>query len=120
MSVDLALSLASAKPAGKRPYFMDPSVERVLNILMATVQELAVTRERLDTVERLLESKGVVARAEIETFEPTKDQGVERGMWMQEYLTRVLRTLQQEAEAVQAEGEMASEEVATEVSRADA
>lgn len=122
MSLDLALALSSAKPAGKRPYFMDPEVERVLNILMATVQELAVTRERLDTVERLLEAKGVVARAEIERFEPTKDQAAERGLWMQEYLTRVLRIVQQEAEAVDANaaGDLYSEEVAVEVSKADA
>lgn len=120
MSLDLALALSSAKPAGKRPYFMDPSVERVLNILMATVQELAVTRERLDTVERLLEARGVVARSEIDGFEPSRDQAAERGLWMQEYLNRVLRTLQQEAEAVQAKDDLASEEVAVEVSRADA
>jgi hypothetical protein len=120
VSLDLALALSSAKPAGKRPYFMDPSVERVLNILMATVQELAVTRERLDTVERLLEARGVVARSEIDGFEPSKDQAAERGLWMQEYLNRVLRTLQQEAEAVQAKDDLASEEVAVEVSRADA
>lgn len=119
MSIDLALELASAKPAGKRPYFMDPSVERVLNILMATVQELAVTRERLDTIERLLDSKGVIARSEIETFSPNLDQAAERGLWMQEYLTRVLRTVQQEAEAVQAKDDLASEEVAVEVSKAD-
>jgi len=118
MSIDLALALSSAKPAGKRPYFMDPAVERVLNILMATVQELAVTRERLDTIERLLEMKGVVARSEIETFEPTRDQAAERGLWMQEYLNRVLRTVQQEAEALQASDDLASEEVAAEVSRA--
>jgi hypothetical protein len=37
VSLDLALALSSAKPAGSRPYFMDPEVERVLNILMATV-----------------------------------------------------------------------------------
>lgn len=118
MSIDLALALSSAKPAGKRPYFMDPSVERVLNILMATVQELAVTRERLDTIERLLEAKGLLALAEIETFAPTRDQAAERGLWMQEYLNRVLRTLQQEAEALQTKDDLASEEVAAEVSRA--
>ncbi len=120
MSIDIAMALSSAKPAGKRPYFMDPSVERVLNILMATVQELAVTRERLDTVERLLEIKGIVPRSEIEGFEPTGDQAAERGLWMQEYLNRVLRTLQQEAEALQTPGDLASEEVALEVSKADA
>jgi hypothetical protein len=39
---------------------------------------------------------------------------------MQEYLNRVLRTLQQEAEAMQTTDDLASEEVALEVSRADA
>ena len=39
---------------------------------------------------------------------------------MQEYLNRVLRTVQQEAEAIQTRDELASEEVAFEVSRLDA
>ena len=50
--------LANAKSKGKRPYFFDdPAVERVLSITMAVATELAVTRERLDTVERLLEER---------------------------------------------------------------
>jgi len=117
-----ALARSSAKPAGKRPYFLTPETERVLAITMAAVQELAVARERIDTLERLLEAKGVIGRDEIETFAPTPDQAAERGLWMQEYLTRVLRIVQQEAEAVEANaaGDLYSEEVAVEVSRADA
>ncbi len=122
MSTAEALARSSAKPAGKRPYFLTPETERVLAITMAAVQELAVARERIDTLERLLEAKGVIGRDEIETFAPTPDQAAERGLWMQEYLTRVLRIVQQEAEAVEANaaGDLYSEEVAVEVSRADA
>ena len=122
MSIPDALAKASAKPAGKRPYFLDREVERVLAILMATVQELAVTRERLDTVERLLEAKGIGARDEIEAFAPSADQAAERGLWLQEYLSRVLRIVQQEAEAIDAAaaGDLYSEEVAREVSREEA
>lgn len=122
MSIPDALAKSSAKPAGKRPYFLQPETERVLAITMAAVQELAVARERIDTLERLLEAKGVVRRDEIETFAPTPDQAAERGLWMQEYLTRVLRIVQQEAEAVEANaaGDLYSEEVAIEVSRAEA
>jgi hypothetical protein len=89
---------------------------------MAVAQELAVARERVDTLERLLEAKGVVARDEIERFQPTSDQAAERGLWMQEYLTRVLRIVQQEAEAIDANaaGDLYSEEVAVEVSRVEA
>lgn len=122
MSTADALARSSAKPAGKRPYFLAPEIERVLAITMAAVQELAVARERIDTLERLLEAKGVVRRDEIEQFTPTADQAAERGLWMQEYLTRVLRIVQQEAEAVEANaaGDLYSEEVAVEVSRAEA
>ena len=122
MSTAEALARSSAKPAGKRPYFLAPETERVLAITMATVQELAVARERIDTLERLLEAKGVVRRDEIEQFAPTADQAAERGLWMQEYRTRVLRIVQQEAEAVEANtaGDLYSEDVAVEVSRADA
>jgi len=53
------LKLAGTKPKGKRPFFLkDPDVEKVLAVTMALAQEVAVMRERLDTVERLLEEKG--------------------------------------------------------------
>lgn len=117
MSIALALDTASAKPAGKRPYFLDREVERVLAITMATVQELAVARQRVDTLERLLEAKGVLSRDEIDAFRPDADQAAERGLWMQEYLARVLRIVQQEGEAItaDAQGDIRSEDVAVEI-----
>ena len=74
MSVEDALAGASAKPAGKRPWFFaHPDVERVLTITMAVATELAVLRQRLDTVERLLDERGTVSRADIEAYAPDKD-----------------------------------------------
>ena len=117
MSIALALTEAGRKPAGKRPYFLDREVERVLAITMAAVQELAVARERIDTLERLLDAKGIIARDEIEGFTPNAAQTVERGQWTQEYLARVLRIVQQEGEAITAadKGDLYSEEVALEL-----
>ena len=105
MSIAAALSTASAKPAGKRPYFMTPEVERVMAIAMSIAQELAVARTRLDTLERILERKGIMSRADIEAFEPTPEDATERGLWMQEYIARVLRIVQQEAEHMAASAE---------------
>jgi hypothetical protein len=121
VSIEDALADASAKPAGKRPYFLHPEVERVMAITMAVAQELAVARDRLDTLERLLESKGLVFRDEIETFEPTPAAAAERGLWIQEYLARILRIVQQEGEAIahDARGDVASEDVAAELRRED-
>jgi len=119
MSIAAALSTASAKPAGKRPYFMTPEVERVMAIAMSIAQELAVARTRIDTLERILERKGVMSRVDIETFQPTPEEAAERGLWMQEYIARVLRIVQQEAEQMAAPpgADLASEEVAAEVAR---
>ena len=121
MSLAQALEAAGRKPAGKRPYFLDAEVERVLAITLAAVQELAVARERIDTLERLLEAKGVLTSGEVEGFVPTAAQFAERGLWTQEYLARVLRIVQQEGEAIAAAkaGDLYSEEVAVEI-RADA
>jgi hypothetical protein len=115
MSVAEALARSSAKPAGKRPYFLHPETERVMAVTMAVVQELAVARTRIDTLERLLEQRGVLSRADIEGFAPSKAEAAERGAWVQEYLVRVLRIVQQEGEAASAEGELASEELAVEL-----
>jgi hypothetical protein len=117
MSIPDALGGAGAKPAGKRPYFLTAEVERVLAITMAVAQELAVARQRIDTLERLLRAKGILTESEIDGFKPDADAAAERGLWTQEYLARILRIVQQENEAAVAGGDIASEDVAVEVSR---
>lgn len=99
------IPLTGAKPRGKRPYFFDdPAVERVLAITMAVAQEVAVMRERLDTVERLLEKHGSpgLSRAEIDAYEPNQAAATERAEWSRMYIARVLRIVQQEIEALNA------------------
>lgn len=93
--------MAGDKAKGGRPYFLnDPAVERVLNITMAVATELAVARERIDTLERILESKGIISRKEIEDFVPTDAQGEERQLWHARYAARIMRIVQQEIDAV--------------------
>lgn len=99
MSFAEALSRAGAKPAGKRPYFLDEQIEKVMAITMAVAQELAVTRQRADTLERLLREKGLLAAGEIDAFTPDRAASAERQMWNQEYIARILRIVQQENEA---------------------
>jgi len=115
MSIADALAGAGAKPAGKRPYFLQRDVERVLAITMAVAQELAVTRQRADTLERLLRSKGIIAEKEIEAFAPDAQGAAERALWTQEYIARILRIVQQENEAAALHNDVASEEVGDEL-----
>lgn len=109
------LKLAGSKAKGKRPWFFeDADTERVMNILLVVIQELAVTRERMDTIERLLERDGKVTKEAIEAFAPSKEEAAERGLWTQEYLARVFRILQQDREAIERAAEESSEQVAEE------
>jgi predicted nucleic acid-binding Zn-ribbon protein len=111
------LALAGKKSKGRRPYFLDTDIERLTNIVLVLTQELAVVRERADTLERLLEASGAVTRDQIEGFTPTKEQANERGAWMQEYLARVFRVLQQEREAATLVDEPSSAEIADELAQ---
>lgn len=96
------IALAGSRAKGKRPHFFkDPDVERVLNIAMVIAMEHAVTRQRLDALERLLESKGLASREELEQFNPGPEAEAQRTLWMKEYIARVLRIVQQETEAIE-------------------
>jgi hypothetical protein len=82
---------------GPRPRFhAEPAIERVLDVALALAQELAVTRQRLDALERLLAARGLVGPADVDTFEPDAGSEAERERWRRDYLRRVLQALLQE------------------------
>ncbi len=97
------IARAGAKAKGRRPrYFDQPAQDRMLSMLMALIGEVSVLRERLDTVERLLEAKGSLDRADIESFAPDKEAARERGILTRDYIHRVMRAVQQDMEAMAA------------------
>jgi hypothetical protein len=97
------MQLLRADPEGKgpRPYFFaDPAVERVLGVALALAEELAVTRQRLDTLERDLVARGIVPAGAVEAHAHSADAEAERQRWQQDYLARVLRALLDDSPAV--------------------
>jgi hypothetical protein len=106
---------ANAKAKGKRPrYFDDPAIDRTLSIVLALVGEVSVLRERLDTVERLLDANGSISRGDIERYTPDREAGFERGLATREFITRVMRGVQQDMEAL-TESEPPVEEISREL-----
>jgi hypothetical protein len=82
---------------GERPcFFADPAIDQLLGMLLAMSTELAVTRDRLDSVERLLEGKSLVRQGEIEDYRPDAEVAAERQRQHQEYLQRILRIVREE------------------------
>jgi hypothetical protein len=95
------IARAGARAKGRRPaYFDDPAIDRLVSLAMALTAEVSVLRERLDTVERLLEAKGGLSRAEIEAYVPDSAAGEERGEATRAYVARVMRGFQQDVEAM--------------------
>lgn len=87
------------KAKGERPYFFpDPAVDKVVAMVMGLAGEVAVMRDRQDTVERLLESRGLLKRAEIETYVPGSKVMLERAAWRETFLGEVLRIVEIELE----------------------
>lgn len=117
MSEDLDwIALSGKRAKGKRPqYFDDPASDRTLSIVMALVAELSVLRQRLDTVERLLEASGGPSRDAIEAYQPDADAAYERGVATKAYIARVMRGVQQAMEAMAAADEKPVEDVSREL-----
>lgn len=84
---------------GKKPqYFSDPAIDKLLWMTITLMEELSVTRDRLDAVERLLDRKRVLPRRAIESYVPDAKTAAERAVRRAAYVDRVLRALQAELE----------------------
>ena len=84
---------------GKRPrYFSDPAVDRLLGMLMTLIGEVSVLRDRLDSVERLIEKGGLFSREEIDAYMPDAEAEAEREDTRRRYIERVMRVVQNEME----------------------
>jgi hypothetical protein len=98
------IALSGRRAKGKRPeYFADPALDRLFSTVFAMAAEISAMKERQDTLERLLDRKGTISRADIEAYEPDRAAAEERGLETRAYLARIMRGFQQEVEAMQAD-----------------
>jgi predicted nucleic acid-binding Zn-ribbon protein len=98
------VALSGRRAKGKRPeYFDDPALDRLYSTVFALAAEVSALRERQDTIERLLDEKGVLKRDDIESYEPDRAAGEERGLATRAYVARIMRGFQQQAEALEAD-----------------
>jgi hypothetical protein len=81
---------------GERPrYFDDPTCDQLMALVLALGTELAVTRERLDTVERLLADRHVFTQRDIDAWRPDAHAKAERSQLHRDFLRRFLRPITQ-------------------------
>lgn len=98
------VALSGRRAKGKRPdFFENPALDRLYSTVFALAAEVSALRERQDTIERLLDARGTLSRADIENYVPDRTAGDERGLATQAYIARIMRGFQQEVEALEAE-----------------
>ena len=86
-------------PKGRRAQFYpDPAIDQLMAIVVALTGELSVAFDRLDTLERLLESRGVLRPADVEAWEPDPAAAAVRNRRREELIERVFQVLSQYAE----------------------
>ncbi len=84
---------------GRRPYFFDdPSVDKVLAMVMALTGEVSVLQDRVDTHEKLAADKIWPTAENVEAFELTEEVEKERDIRRSAYLGRVMRIVTEELE----------------------
>jgi len=77
---------------GKRPqYFDDPAIDQLMTFIIELSAEVSVLYDRVDTVERLLDTKGTISRADIENYRGDAAVDAERAARRDGYLKRVFR-----------------------------
>lgn len=95
---------------GKKPqYFSDPAIDKLLWMTLTLMEELSVTRDRLDTVERLLEASRVLKQRDVEGYRPGSAAAAQRAARRAAYVDRVMRAAQSELEELTARGMPKSE-----------
>lgn len=77
---------------GKRPQFFDSAeIDQMMTFIIELTTEVSVLSERLNTVERLLDTQGTISRQDIEAYRPDADGEAERLKARQALAQRVFR-----------------------------
>lgn len=88
---------------GRKPrYFADPATDKLLWMTLTLMEELSVTRDRLDVVERLLAQKRLVSQKEIDGWVGDAKAAAARSTRRAAFVERMMRAA--EAELAEATG----------------
>ena len=91
---------------GNRPqYFDDPNMDQMHAMIIALATEVSVLTDRFDTIERVLEEKGSLTRADIEAWEPDDEAWEVRREQREQLIRRLFRTVRESRTALEGHNE---------------
>lgn len=75
---------------GKRPSFYEtPGLDQAMSMILVLANEMAVLRDRIDSIERVSARHGIDLAAEIETLVLDQEALEAREAWRQDFLERL-------------------------------
>ncbi|MCA1647373.1 MAG: hypothetical protein LC797_18575 [Chloroflexi bacterium] len=80
-------------------FFHDPAVDRVLGVVMELAGELYVARNRLRTLEILLQQRGTLSVADLDSYRPSPEEHSQRLAERDAFIQRILRPMTAQAES---------------------
>ena len=79
----------------KRPnQFDDPAVDTLLSVVLSLGAEVYALRDRMRIIEKMLEAKGAISRADIEAYKPTPEEGEEIRKDNDAFMARLFRVFE--------------------------
>jgi hypothetical protein len=81
-----------------RCQFDDPELDGLLSILLSLGNEVYVMRDRMRVVEKMLEEKGTISRADIEAYKPSVEEEEEIRKDNNAFMARLFRVFEGELE----------------------
>jgi len=84
---------------GKKPKYLDDgSIDNLMAMIMTLTQEISVLRDRIDTLEYMLENKDIISNKDFDEFIPSDDLETTRKNRRHELLERVLLPIKKDLE----------------------
>ena len=83
----------------KRPsQFDDPVIDTLLSIVLSLGNEVYVLRDRMRIIEKMLDAKGALSRADIEAYKPTSEEDEEIRKDRDAFMARFFRVFEDNLE----------------------
>ena len=80
--------------AKKKHQFEDPAMDILLGIVVSLANEVYVLRDRLRIIEKMLEAKGTISRADVEAYKPTPEEEEEIRKDNDAFIARLFRVFE--------------------------
>ena len=82
----------------KSSQFEDSAIDTLLKIVLSLGNEVYALRDRMRVIEKMLEAKGTISRADIEAYNPAPEEEEEIRKNCDAFMTRLLRVFEVDLE----------------------